>query len=139
MKENSELKKHKDEKLRVLLLTIIAYFVFFVIKKMDIITEYLGIVMLILLYMYANYNLINIFFTSKRTTFKIYAFLLLEVIYLFTGNISMIGTIMYVILFLLLIFSVRKDEGRSEIPKITKFVQIFLIFKVVFVLSMLVF
>ncbi|WP_299572139.1 phospholipid phosphatase [Leptotrichia hongkongensis] len=139
MKENRELKKHKDEKLRVLLLTIIAYFVFFVIKKMDIITEYLGIVMLILLYMYANYNLINIFFTSKRTTFKIYAFLLLEVIYLFTGNISMIGTIMYVILFLLLIFSVRKDEGRSEIPKITKFVQIFLIFKVVFVLSMLVF
>lgn len=139
MKENRELKKHKDEKLRVLLLTIIAYFVFFIIKKMDIITEYLGIVMLILLYMYANYNLINIFFTSKRTTFKIYAFLLLEVIYLFTGNISMIGTIMYVILFLLLIFSVRKDEGRSEIPKITKFVQIFLIFKVVFVLSMLVF
>ena len=139
MKENRELKKHKDEKLRVLLLTIIAYFVFFVIKKMDIITEYLGIVMLILLYIYANYNLINIFFTSKRTTFKIYAFLLLEVIYLFTGNISMIGTIMYVILFLLLIFSVRKDEGRSEIPKITKFVQIFLIFKVVFVLSMLVF
>ena len=139
MKENRELKKHKDEKLRVLLLTIIAYFVFFVIKKMDIITEYLGSVMLILLYMYANYNLINIFFTSKRTTFKIYAFLLLEVIYLFTGNISMIGTITYVILFLLLIFSVRKDEGRSEIPKITKFVQIFLIFKVVFVLSMLVF
>jgi hypothetical protein len=139
MKENRELKKHKDEKLRVLLLTIIAYFVFFVIKKMDIITEYLGIVMLILLYMYANYNLINIFFTSKRTTFKIYAFLLLEVIYLFTGNISMIGTITYIILFLLLIFSVRKDEGRSEIPKITKFVQIFLIFKVVFVLSMLVF
>ena len=139
MKENRELKKHKDEKLRVLLLTIIAYFVFFVIKKMDIITEYLGIVMLILLYMYANYNLINIFFTSKRTTFKIYAFLLLEVIYLFTGNISMIGKITYVILFLLLIFSVRKDEGRSEIPKITKFVQIFLIFKVVFVLSMLVF
>lgn len=139
MKENRELKKHKDEKLRVLLLTIIAYFVFFIIKKMDIITEYLGIVMLILLYMYANYNLINIFFTSKRTTFKIYAFLLLEVIYLFTGNISMIGIIAYIILFLLLIFSVRKDEGRSEIPKITKFVQIFLIFKVVFVLSMLVF
>ena len=139
MKENRELKKHKDEKLRVLLLTIIAYFVFFVIKKMDIITEYLGIVMLILLYMYANYNLINIFFTSKRTTFKIYAFLLLEVIYLFTGNISMIGIITYIILFLLLIFSVRKDQGRTEIPKITKFVQIFLIFKVVFVLSMLVF
>ena len=139
MKENRELKKHKDEKLRVLLLTIIAYFVFFVIKKMDIITEYLGIVMLILLYMYANYNLINIFFTSKRTTFKVYAFLFLEVIYLFTGNISLLGAIAYIVLFSLLIFSIRKDEGREEIPKIIRFVNIFLIFKVVFVLSMLIF
>ena len=139
MKENRELKKHKDEKLRVLLLTIIAYFVFFVIKKMDIITEYLGIVMLVLLYMYANYNLINMFFTSKRTTFKVYAFLFLEVIYLFTGNISLLGAIAYIVLFSLLIFSIRKDEGREEIPKIIRFVNIFLIFKVVFVLSMLLF
>ena len=139
MKENRELKKQKDEKLRVLLMTITAYFVFFIIKKMDIITEYLGIVMLILLYMYANYNLINMFFNSKRTTFKIYAFLLLEVICLFTGNISMAGSIIYAILFSLLIFSIRKDEGREEIPKITKFVYIFFIFKIVFVLSMLIF
>ena len=139
MKENRELKKQKDEKLRVLLMTIIAYFVFFIIKKMDIITEYLGIIMLILLYMYANYNLINMFFTSKRTTFKIYAFLLMEVIYLYTFNISIIGAVLYAILFSLLFFSVRKDEGREEIPKITKFIQIFLIFKVVFVLTMLIF
>ena len=139
MKENRELKRHEDEKLRVLLITIVTYFVFLVIKKMDIITEYLGIIMLILLYMYANYNLINMFFTSKRTTFKIYAFLLMEVIYLYTFNISIIGAVLYAILFSLLFFSVRKDEGREEIPKITKFIQIFLIFKVVFVLTMLIF
>ena len=131
MRNNRELKRHKDEKLRVLLITIMAYFVFLVIKKMDIVTPYLGITMLILLYLYANYNLINMFFTSKRTTFKIYAFLLLEVIYLYTFNIS--------IFFSLLFFSIRKDEGREEIPKITKFVQIFLIFKIVFVLTMLIF
>ncbi len=139
MKENRELKKHADEKLRVLLITIATYFVFFIIKKMDIITPYLGIIMLILLYLYANYNLINMFFTSKRTTFKIYAFLLMEVIYLFTGNLSMIGAILYVAFFSLLFFSIRKDEGREEIPKITKFIHIFLIFKVVFVLTMLIF
>ena len=139
MKENRELRRHKDEKLRVLLITIVTYFVFLIIKKMGIVTPYLGIVMLILLYMYANYNLINMFFISKRTTFKIYAFLLLEVIYLFTGNISLLGAIVYIVLFSLLIFSIRKDEGREEIPKIMKFVNIFLIFKVVFVLSMLIF
>ena len=32
MKENRELKKHKDVNLSVLLLTIIAFFVFFVLK-----------------------------------------------------------------------------------------------------------
>ena len=126
MRDNRELKRHKDEKLRVLLITIVTYFVFLVIKKMDIVTPYLGITMLILLYLYANYNLINMFFTSKRTTFKIYAFLLLEVIYLYTFNISIAGAILYVIFFSLLFFSIRKDEGREEIPKITKFVQIFL-------------
>ena len=139
MRDNRELKRHKDEKLRVLLITIVTYFVFLVIKKMDIVTPYLGITMLILLYLYANYNLINMFFTSKRTTFKIYAFLLLEVIYLYTFNISIAGAILYVIFFSLLFFSIRKDEGREEIPKITKFIQIFLIFKVVFVLTMLIF
>ena len=139
MRDNRELKRHKDEKLRVLLITIVTYFVFLVIKKMDIVTPYLGITMLILLYLYANYNLINMFFTSKRTTFKIYAFLLLEVIYLYTFNISIAGAILYVIFFLLLFFSIRQDEGREEIPKITKFVQIFLIFKIVFVLTMLIF
>ena len=139
MRDNRELKRHKDEKLRVLLITIVTYFVFLVIKKMDLVTPYLGITMLILLYLYANYNLINMFFTSKRTTFKIYAFLLLEVIYLYTFNISIAGAILYVIFFSLLFFSIRKDEGREEIPKITKFVQIFLIFKIVFVLTMLIF
>ena len=139
MRDNRELKRHKDEKLRVLLITIVTYFVFLVIKQMDIVTPYLGITMLILLYLYANYNLINMFFTSKRTTFKIYAFLLLEVIYLYTFNISIAGAILYVIFFSLLFFSIRKDEGREEIPKITKFVQIFLIFKIVFVLTMLIF
>ena len=139
MRDNRELKRHKDEKLRVLLITIVTYFVFLVIKKMDIVTPYLVITMLILLYLYANYNLINMFFTSKRTTFKIYAFLLLEVIYLYTFNISIAGAILYVIFFSLLFFSIRKDEGREEIPKITKFVQIFLIFKIVFVLTMLIF
>ena len=70
MRDNCELKRHKDEKLRVLLITIVIYFVFLVIKKMDIVTPYLGITMLILLYLYANYNLINMFFTSKKNNFQ---------------------------------------------------------------------
>ena len=80
MKEKRELKKDRDEKVRILIITTMVYFIFFLIEKMELITSYLGIIILILLYMYANFNLINLFFTSKRTTFKVYAFLLLEVI-----------------------------------------------------------
>ena len=74
MKEKRELKKDRDEKIRILIITTMVYFIFFLIEKMELITSYLGIIILILLYMYANFNLINLFFTSKRTTFKIYAF-----------------------------------------------------------------
>ena len=65
MKEKRELKKDRDEKIRILIITTMVYFIFFLIEKMELITSYLGIIILILLYMYANFNLINLFFTSK--------------------------------------------------------------------------
>ena len=66
MKEKRELKKDRDEKVRILIITTMVYFIFFLIEKMELITSYLGIIILILLYMYANFNLINLFFTSKK-------------------------------------------------------------------------
>ena len=66
MKEKRELKKDRDEKIRILIITTMVYFIFFLIEKMELITSYLGIIILILLYMYANFNLINLFFTSKK-------------------------------------------------------------------------
>ena len=47
MKEKSELRKQKDEKIKILMTTIIAYFVFFILTEIGIITEYLGIILLI--------------------------------------------------------------------------------------------
>ncbi|AMD94492.1 phospholipid phosphatase [Leptotrichia sp. oral taxon 847] len=139
MNIKKELNKNKNEKSRILMMSIIAYFAVFVLKKIDVVSNYLGIVLMILLYVYANYNLINIFFISKRTTFKIYIFLFLEVIYFFTGAFSLVSIIVYLILLWALDYSIIKDEGREETPRINSFFQIYVVFKVVFILTMIFF
>ena len=139
MNEKKELNKNRNEKSRILMMSIIAYFAVFVLKKIDVVSNYLGIVLMILLYVYANYNLINIFFISKRTTFKIYIFLFLEVIYFFTGAFSLVSIIVYLMLLWALDYSIIKDEGREETPRINSFFQIYIMFKVVFILTMIFF
>lgn len=139
MNIKKELNKNKNEKSRILMMSIIAYFAVFVLKKIDVVSNYLGIVLMILLYVYANYNLINIFFISKRTTFKIYIFLFLEVIYFFTGAFSLVSIIVYLMLLWALDYSIIKDEGREETPRINSFFQIYIVFKVVFILTMIFF
>ena len=136
MNTKKEINKNRNEKARILMMTIIAYFAVFVLKKIDIVSNYMGIV---LLYVYANYNLINIFFISKRTTFKIYIFLFLEVIYFFTGTFSLSSIAIYLILLWILDYSIIKDEGREETPRINRFFQIYIVFKVVFILTMIFF
>ena len=125
MNTKKEINKNRNEKSRILMMTIIAYFAVFVLKKIDIVSNYMGIVLMILLYVYANYNLINIFFISKRTTFKIYIFLFLEVIYFFTGTFSLSSIAIYLILLWILDYSIIKAEGREETPRINRFFQIF--------------
>ena len=137
MNTKKEINKNRNEKARILMMTIIAYFAVFVLKKIDIVSNYMGIVLMILLYVYANYNLINIFFTSKRTTFKIYIFLFLEVIYFFTGTFSLSSIAIYLILLWILDYSIIKDEGREETPRINRFFQIYIVFKVVFIITMI--
>nr|WP_314081868.1 phospholipid phosphatase [uncultured Leptotrichia sp.] len=137
MNEKKELNKNRNEKSRILMMSIIAYFAVFVLKKIDVVSNYMGIVLMILLYVYANYNLINIFFISKRTTFKIYIFLFLEVIYFFTGAFSLASIAVYLILLWILDYSIIKDEGREETPRINRFFQIYIVFKVVFILTMI--
>lgn len=137
MNTKKEINKNRNEKARILMMTIIAYFAVFVLKKIDIVSNYMGIVLMILLYVYANYNLINIFFISKRTTFKIYIFLFLEVIYFFTGTFSLSSIAIYLILLWILDYSIIKDEGREETSRINRFFQIYIVFKVVFIITMI--
>ena len=45
----------------------------------------------------------------------------------------------YLILLWILDYSIIKDEGREETPRINRFFQIYIVFKVVFILTMIFF
>jgi len=109
--KKNENENYRKERIVLLISTIIGYFTVFALKKADIINSYIGAIVLIFLYMYLDFNITNIFFTSKRTTFKIYIFMVLEII----------------------------DEGKNELTKIYQFVGLYILIKVIFALTWIIF
>ena len=119
----------KNEKLIILAISIVLYFVIYAITKLEVISPYMGIVCLILLYMYSKYNLINIFFSSKRTTFKIYIFMM----------ISILNLIIYIVLLIVLRKLLISDEGKNQIPKIDNFMKLYVLFEIIFIITFIFF
>ena len=93
-KKTENVSEGKD-RLVLLISTIIGYFAVFALKKADIINSYIGAIVLIFLYMYLDFNVTNIFFTSKRTTFKIYIFMVLEIMHFFMMAFSLKNIFVY--------------------------------------------
>ena len=64
-------KKEENKKNAILTTVIILWGLVFLFMKINIIGNYAGTLILTLLYLYMNFNLINLFFKSKKTAFKI--------------------------------------------------------------------
>ncbi len=129
----------KNEKLIILAISIVLYFVIYAITKMEVITPYMGIVCLILLYMYSKYNLINIFFSSKRTTFKIYIFMMISIVCFVRFPFSILNLIIYIVLLIVLRNLLISDEGKNQIPKIDNFMKLYILFEIIFILTFIFF
>lgn len=134
-----EIEKSKREKLRILIVTATAYLIVFFMAGFGAIPFNLGIVSLILLYIYVNFNLINLFFTSKRTTFKIYIFMILDLVNFFMTAFKISSIIVYLLAILFLGYLIIQDEGRMESRKIYRFMLYYTLLKIVFFLSMIAF
>ena len=106
--------------------------------KINIIGNYAGTLILTLLYLYMNFNLINLFFTSKRTTFKIYVFMLLDFIYLLRESFSLFSIFIYFTAMGILVYLIMKDEGKNKLPEIYQFAGFYTTIKIIFI-SMLIF
>ena len=133
--KKNENENYRKERIVLLISTIIGYFTVFALKKADIINSYIGAIVLIFLYMYLDFNITNIFFTSKRTTFKIYIFMVLEIMHFFMTaftlkNILGLGILTYLI---------TVDEGKNELTKIYQFVGLYTLIKVIFALTWIIF
>ena len=127
------------DRLVLLISTIIGYFAVFTLKKADIINSYIGAIVLIFLYMYLDFNITNIFFTSKRTTFKIYIFMVLEIMHFFMMAFTLKNIFVYFVGLGILTYLITIDEGKVELKKIYQFIGLYTLIKVIFVLTWIVF
>ena len=127
------------DRLVLLISTIIGYFAVFSLKKADIINSYIGAIVLIFLYMYLDFNITNIFFTSKRTTFKIYIFMVLEIMHFFMMAFTLKNIFVYFVGLGILTYLITIDEGKVELKKIYQFIGLYTLIKVIFVLTWIIF
>lgn len=127
------------DRIVLLISTIIGYFAVFTLKKADVINSYIGAIVLIFLYMYLDFNITNIFFTSKRTTFKIYIFMVLEIMHFFMMAFTLKNIFVYFVGLGILTYLITIDEGKVELKKIYQFVGLYTLIKVIFVLTWIVF
>lgn len=131
-------KKEENKKNAILTTVIILWGLVFLFMKINIIGNYAGTLILTLLYLYMNFNLINLFFTSKRTTFKIYIFMLLDFIYLLRESFSLFSIFIYFTAMGILVYLIMKDEGKNKLPEIYQFAGFYTTIKIIFI-SMLIF
>ena len=90
---------------------------------------------MIFLYMYLDFNITNIYFTSKRTTFKIYIFMILEIMHFFMMAFSLRNIFIYFLGLGILTYLIITDEGKTETNKIYQFIGIYTLIKVIFALT----
>ena len=137
--KKNENENYRKERIVLLISTIIGYFTVFALKKADIINSYIGAIVLIFLYMYLDFNITNIFFTSKRTTFKIYIFMVLEIMHFFMTACTLKNIFVYFLGLGILTYLITVDEGKNELTKIYQFVGLYILIKVIFALTWIIF
>ena len=137
-KKTENTSEGKD-RLVLLISTIIGYFAVFTLKKADIINSYIGAIILIFLYMYLDFNITNIFFTSKRTTFKIYIFMVLEIMHFFMMAFTLKNIFVYFVGLGILTYLITIDEGKVELKKIYQFIGLYTLIKVIFILTWIIY
>jgi len=130
-----ENESYRKDRIVLLIITVIGYFTVFALKKADIINSYIGAIVLIFLYMYLDFNITNIYFTSKRTTFKIYIFMILEIMHFFMMAFSLRNIFIYFLGLGILTYLIITDEGKTETNKIYQFIWIYTLIKVIFALT----
>ena len=137
--KKNENENYRKERIVLLISTIIGYFTVFALKKADIINLYIGAIVLIFLYMYLDFNITNIFFISKRTTFKIYIFMVLEIMHFFMTAFTLKNIFVYFLGLGILTYLITVDEGKNELTKIYQFVGLYTLIKVIFALTWIIF
>ena len=135
-KEEGNSKKDQT-KIRNLITLVGIFAAIFLFVKIKLFPFEFGSILLILMYIFINFNMTNFFFSSKRTTFKIYIFILLDIIYFLLGVFNMKAIFFFILFLIMLSYLVMKDEGKLEAPKIANFMILYIILKIIFTIFLI--
>ena len=136
LKEEGNIRKDKV-KIQKLSIFIILFTLVFIFTKIEVLSSEFGIILIILMYIFVNFSMTNLFFSSKRTTLKIYIFILLDIIYFLLGVFSIKSIFFFFLFLFLLSYLVMKDEGKMEVPKIANFMILYIVFRILFTILLI--
>ena len=134
--ENGNVKK-EETKIKKLGIIMVLFMIFFIFTKVKILPANIGVVSIIILYIFINFNMTNIYFSSKRSTFKIYIFILLDIVYFLLGAFSLKSIFLFFIFLFILSYLIIKDEGKIEKPKIANFMIFYVLLKIIFTILLI--
>lgn len=135
-KEERNMKK-EEIKIKKLGIIIALCIIFFIFTKVKILPNNIGAISIIILYIFINFNMTNIYFSSKRSTFKIYIFILLDIVYFLLGAFSLKSIFLFFIFLFILSYLIIKDEGKLEKPKIAYFMIFYVLLKIIFTILLI--
>lgn len=138
MRRQEEIEK-LQKKIKNLFIYVLLFIVSIIMYKINLIKIGLAVSITSFIYVCVNYNIINIFFNSKRSKIKLYFSVIIELIYFFLNafTLTMIGY--YIILVCALIYMLREDEGRENINKILQFIGIYTLIKIIYIINLIIF
>ena len=134
-KEEGNIRKEKV-KIQKLSTFMLLFTLVFIFTKIEVFSPEFGIILIISMYIFINFSMTNLFFSSKRTTFKIYIFILLDIIYFLLGVFSIKSIFFFFFFLFLLSYLIMKDEGKMEVPKIANFMILYILFRILFTISL---
>ncbi|MBP6281297.1 MAG: phospholipid phosphatase [Leptotrichiaceae bacterium] len=134
--ENGNVKK-EETKIKKLGIIMVLFMIFFIFTKVKILPVNIGVVSIIILYIFINFNMTNIYFSSKRVTFKIYIFVLLDIVYFLLGAFNLKSIFFFFIFLFILSYLIIKDEGKIEKPKIANFMIFYVLLKIIFTILLI--
>lgn len=129
----------KGEKKTVFTFSILAIITLlsFILTKIKILSLTRGLGTILVVYLFAIFEIQEYLFYSRRVKFLLYLFTILDVLMFMICDFSLMRIGIYLLGLLILAYFTMKIEGKKKINNIKKYIGINILFKIIFLILML--